>query len=80
MAGSSELASSLGPYFKDGVSALKFSPKNPDLLLAANWDNSVSIFDITSKTPRLMVMTHAGPALCCAWDTVIYSRLKHLIT
>lgn len=54
----------------DGIQSVKFGTHSNELLLAASWDSSVRLYDVSSNTLKSKY-SHSGPVLDCAFQVFI---------
>jgi len=56
---------------EDAISAVKFDPANPDLLLVSSWDKTVKLYDLSNASPTepINVYPHPAPVLDVCFGT-----------
>ncbi|PLW13882.1 hypothetical protein PCANC_14356 [Puccinia coronata f. sp. avenae] len=47
---------------EDAISAVKFDPTNPDLLLVSSWDKTVKLYNLSNPTPTDPVSVYPHPS------------------
>ncbi|KAA1071153.1 hypothetical protein PGT21_020580 [Puccinia graminis f. sp. tritici] len=47
---------------EDAISAVKFDPTNPDLLLVSSWDKTVKLFNLSNSSPTEPVSVYPHPS------------------
>ncbi|OAV87346.1 hypothetical protein PTTG_00592 [Puccinia triticina 1-1 BBBD Race 1] len=56
---------------EDAISAVKFDPTNPDLLLVSSWDKTVKLYNLSNASPTepISVYPHPSPVLDVCFGT-----------
>lgn len=56
---------------EDAISAVKFDPTNPDLILVSSWDKTVKLYNLASPTPTepINIYPHPSPVLDVCFGT-----------